>query len=119
MEKLEKGKRLFLTMAIIIFALNVISALVIYFNNGGMKVSSVFIRTGLEGVLLYYIFKGKKWAKITMTVLLSVVTILLIAIVVISSFDVMSVISIVVYAASIYIIVFSPSVKEYLKSVNS
>lgn len=119
MGRAEKGKNLFLTTAIILLVLSVVSGLISYFNNSGMKLSSVFIRTGLEGVLLYYIFKGKNWAKITMTILLSIVMTVLIAIVFNYSFDIMSIISIAVYAGSIYIIVFSPSVKAYLKSVNS
>ena len=118
MKKLEKGKKIFLTMAIILLAISLISALSSYFINGGADLISGIIRTILEGILLYFTFKGKKWAKITMIVILSIVLCLLIFIVVQFSFDVMSISAIVVYAGSIYVIAFSPSVKEYLKSIN-
>jgi len=118
MEKLEKGKRLFLTMAIILLAISLSSTIFSCFSNGTTELIPGVIRTALEGALLYFMYKGKKWAKIKMIVILSLVTCLLIFLVVSFSVDLMSVIAIIVYAGSIYAIAFSPSVKEYLKSIN-
>lgn len=118
MENLQKGKKLFLTMTIVLLATSLITSIISSFSQGGTELIQGIIRTGLEGLLLYYIFKGKNWAKIIMIVLLAL-GILVALIAVIFSMNIMFIILLVVDGGSLYILAFSPVVKEYLKSVNN
>ena len=81
-------------------------------------------------MLLYYTFKGRKWAKISMITLLSIgiFFVLVLCISLIQSatnpmmYGIMYIAFIITLALNIgllYIIAFSPSFKEYLKSLNS
>lgn len=118
MGSVEKGKKLFLTMVAIILIISLVSAIVHSFSRGFFDIVKGIIRTGLEGILLYYIFKGKRWAKITMITFLSI-AVLFALILVLFSKNIIFIILLLVYCGSIYTLAFSPGVKEYLKSVNS
>ncbi|MBB6715733.1 hypothetical protein [Clostridium gasigenes] len=122
MDNIEKGKKLFLTMAIVLLGIGLFTVIIIFFSQvsaeSGFKLIQGIIRNGLQGILLYYIFKGKKWAKIINIILWSM-TIVVALIGFIFLKNILFIMLLVVYCASLYIIAFSPSVKEYLKSVNN
>lgn len=118
MDNLKKGKTLFLGMVIVLLGISLISTLVSCLSEGITALLPGLIRTGIEGALLYFVYKGKKWAGIIMIVLFTIAIILMLYIVISFSADILAITAILIYGGSIYILAFSPSVKEYLKSVN-
>ena len=130
MDKAEKGRKLFLTIAIIALIVSLIEIIPGVLNKGFTGVIQGLVRTGLEGILLYYTFKGRKWAKIIMITLLSIGILLVLILciflihavmhpVMYSLMYVTFIILLVMYGLLLYTIAFSPSFKEYLKSLNS
>jgi len=117
MKSVEKGKKLFLSMVIAILAVSIITTAFSYFMQGNIAIVSGLTRTVVEAVLLYFIFKGKVWAKVIMIVLLIIVILAAVAAIIISP-NTMIIILMIVYILSVYIIGISPSVKTYLKSIN-
>ena len=129
MDKAEKGKKLFLTIGIILLVISFITIVPSVLVNGTLGAIQGIIRTGLEAMLLYYTFKGRKWAKNIMIVLSSiaifVVLILCINLIHATMHPVMYIgmyivfiITLALNSGLIYIVAFSPSFKEYLKSLN-
>jgi hypothetical protein len=129
MDKAEKGKKLFLTIAIIALIVSLIEIIPSVLNKGILGVVQGLIRTGLEGMFLYYTFKGRKWAKIIMITLLSIGLLLVLILsislihavmhpVMYSLMYLTFIILLVVYGGLLYTIAFAPSFKEYLKSLN-
>ncbi|GEP64958.1 hypothetical protein [Clostridium beijerinckii] len=118
MKSVEKGKKLFLSMVIAILAVSIVTTAFSYFMQGNIGIISGLTRTVVEAILLYFIFKGKAWAKIIMIILLIIVILAAVAAIMISP-NIMITMLMIVYIFSVYIIGISPSVKEYLKSSNN
>lgn len=119
MGNVEKGKKLFLTMAAVLLSISLVSALIHSFSQGVFEIIKGIIRTGVEGMLIYYIFKGKKWAKNTMIILLSIAILFVGLILIFVSKNILFIILFLADFGSIYVLTFSQSVKEYLQSVNA
>lgn len=130
MGKAEKGRKLFLMIAIISLIISLIEIVPSVLNKGILGAIQGLVRTGLEAMLLYYTFKGRKWAKNIMIVLSSVGIFLnlILSISLIRAtmhpamYGLMYIAFIMSLALNIgllYIIAFAPSFKEYLKSLNS
>jgi hypothetical protein len=85
------------------------------------KLIQQLIRFGLTILLMYFIFKGKTWAKNTLTVLLAL-GIIMASLPRLSSVDPLYklplVVAIVIYSAAIYQLNFSKNFKEYFKTVS-
>ncbi|EKQ50984.1 MULTISPECIES: hypothetical protein [unclassified Clostridium] len=123
MNKVEQGKKLFLTMAIIYMTLVLFVTLLKVVDRGVLGALVAIIRTVSNIILLYYTFKGRKWAKIILTILFSI-ELFLVGIKV--AFSIYTAIGIINYSASIasnglgiYTIWLSPSFNEYLKSIKN
>ncbi|EKQ56633.1 MULTISPECIES: hypothetical protein [unclassified Clostridium] len=118
MGSIEKGKKLYFAMAIILVAISVGTSLFSTASQGFVELIQGIFRTAVEVLILYYIFKGNKVAKIIMIALLFI-GILVASMLLLFSMNITFITLIGVYAISIYIIALSPSVKEYLKSVKN
>ena len=130
MDKAEKGRKLFLTIAIISLIISLIEIVPSVLNKGILGAIQGLVRTGLEAVLLYYTFKGRKWAKNIMIALSSVGIflnlILSISLIRATMYPAMYglmyiafIMSLALNIGLLYVIAFSPSFKEYLKSLKS
>jgi len=130
MDKAEKGRKLFLIIAIISLIISLIEIVASVLNKGILGAIQGLVRTGLEAVLLYYTFKGRKWAKNVMIALSSVGIflnlILSISLIRATMYPAMYglmyiafIMSLALNIGLLYVIAFSPSFKEYLKSLKS
>jgi len=80
MNRVNKGRKVVLSMAIILFLIDLIviaSVSMIYAKADMMsiaydKIMSGIFRLTYTGVLLYYLYKGRRWAKRVLTVLLMI-----------------------------------------------
>jgi len=80
MNRVNKGRKIVLSMAIILFLIDLIviaSVSMIYAKADMMsiaydKIMSGIFRLTYTGVLLYYLYKGRRWAKRVLTVLLMI-----------------------------------------------
>jgi len=130
MDKAEKGKKLFLTIAIISLIASLLEILPSVLTKGISGAIPGLVRTVVEAMLLYYTFKGRRWAKIIMITLLSIGILLVLILSISLAHAVMQPVMYVLmyitfillfalYGGLLYIIAFAPSFKEYLKSLNS
>lgn len=120
MDKVEKGKRLFLIMAIIYILFDVLVIFFSYDTLGSKSITSGIVRLVIEVFLLRSIYNGSKVARVILLILLGLA--IMAGLVIIVTFEnrivnlfVLSVMAL--YSWMIYVIERSPSFKAYLSSL--
>ncbi|AGX43518.1 hypothetical protein [Clostridium saccharobutylicum] len=126
MQKAERGRRLFLAMATVSMILSsVVTLLNIILNGQVERLGSGIISISIQGILLYKIHNGKKWARniLSMLAFFGLISILVICVdgpVKEKNLLINLIMGcmLVLYSWIVYVLALSPSFNEYFKSQN-
>lgn len=117
MEEIQKGKKIVIVIIAVILLADIVTTVTLasmYLSVGNtLRAMSDgiqgIIRLAFTGVLLFFLYKGKKWAKIMMLILFLVASVIAFL-----SFDLFTIVLGIIYMGCCMTLIFSSSVKAFL-----